>query len=44
MNNLLVVNLPFKFEGNLVELNNLFKPVEKFEVIYHSENLLRSTN
>ena len=44
MSNLLVVNPPFKFEGNLVELNNLFKPVEKFEVIYHSESLSKSTN
>ena len=44
MSNLLVVNPPFKFEGSLVELNNLFKPVEKFEVIYHSESLSKSTN
>lgn len=44
MSNLLVVNPPFKFEGSLVELNNMFKPVEKFEVIYHSESLSRSTN
>lgn len=44
MSNLLVINPPFKFEGNLVELNNLFKPVEKFEVIYHSESLSKSTN
>lgn len=44
MSNLLIVNPPFKFEGSLVELNNMFKPVEKFEVIYHSESLSRSTN
>ena len=44
MSNLLVVNPPFKFEESLTELNKLFKPVEKFEVIYHSENLSRSTN
>lgn len=44
MSNLLIVNPPFKFEGNLVELNNMFKPVEKFEMIYHSENLSQSTN
>lgn len=44
MSNLLVVNPPFKFEGSLVEFNNLFKPVEKFEVIYHSESLSKSTN
>lgn len=44
MSNLLIINPPFKFEGSLVELNNMFKPVEKFEVIYHSESLSRSTN
>ena len=44
MSNLLIVNPPFKFEGSLVELNNMFKPVEKFEVIYHSEALSKSTN
>lgn len=44
MSNLLIINPPFKFEGSLVELNNMFKPVEKFEAIYHSESLSRSTN
>ena len=44
MSNLLIINPPFKFEGSLVELNNMFKPVEKFEVIYHSESLSKSTN
>lgn len=41
---ILVVNPPFKFENSLVELNSLFKPVEKFEVIHYSESLSRSTN
>lgn len=44
MSNLLVVNPPFKFEGSLKELNEKFKLVERFEVIYHSESLSRSTN
>ena len=43
MSNLVVINPPFKFEDSLSELNQIFKPVEKFEVIYHSETLSKST-
>lgn len=44
MSNLLIINPPFRFEGSLVELNEKFKPVERFEVIYHSESLSKSTD
>lgn len=44
MSNLVVTNPPFKFEDSLSELNQIFKPVEKFEVIYHSETLSKSTH
>ena len=44
MSNLVVINPPFKFEDSLSELNQIFKPVEKFEVIYHSETLSKSTH
>lgn len=44
MSNLLVVNPPFKFEDSLIELNNMFRPVERFEVIYHSESISKSTD
>lgn len=44
MGNLVVTNPPFKFEDSLSELNQIFKPVEKFEVIYHSETLSKSTH
>lgn len=44
MANLVVINPPFKFEDSLSELNQIFKPVEKFEVIYHSETLSKSTH
>ncbi|WP_302163169.1 hypothetical protein [uncultured Fusobacterium sp.] len=44
MANLIVINPPFIFEDSLSELNKIFKPVEKFEVIYHSETLSKSTH
>lgn len=35
---------PFVFEDRLSELNQIFKPVEKFEVLCHSETLSKSTH
>lgn len=44
MSSLLVINPPFRFEGTLQELNSKFKALERFDVIYHSETLSKSTN
>lgn len=40
MSNLIAVEPPFRFSGQGLEsLNDLFKPVQKFEVIYYTESI-----
>lgn len=44
MSNSIALNPPFRFEGRLNDLNSMFRPVEKFEIIRYSESISKSAS